>query len=270
MSRDYDPFKSRHKFQDDVWGPVSMNDLERDVIDTPEFQRLFRTSQMGFVDLVFQTANHTRGAHSIGACHVANRLIDHLNKNTNELRDANEKIRGDLYASFDISPAERILIRLGALLHDISHLPFSHDIEKKTHRIPYGPTEKDDLKLRSWYGHYDKHDDYDSNPLLYLLVCDYRKSVLANVLRRYSEPFFNQLSNDGDGENHRHIREFVDTLKKQHHPDWRPEEDLLPHLLFHLLVFEKPDEANDPARLIVTGFDKKDGETESWHFGPLR
>jgi len=156
MPREYDPFKDLHKFQDDVWGPVLMNDLERDVIDTPEFQRLFRTSQMGFVHLVFQTANHTRGAHCIGACHIANQLIEHLNKNTNELYAENEKDRSDLYAYFNISVSERILIRLGALLHDISHLPFSHDIEKKTHRIPYGPTEGERLKLRSWYGHYDK------------------------------------------------------------------------------------------------------------------
>jgi hypothetical protein len=40
----YDPFENRHKFQDDVWGQIRLNDLERDVIDTPEFQRLFRTS----------------------------------------------------------------------------------------------------------------------------------------------------------------------------------------------------------------------------------
>lgn len=247
-----------------------MNDLERDVIDTPEFQRLFRTSQMGFVDLVFQTANHTRGAHSIGACHIANRLIDHLNKNTNELYDEKKKDRRDLYAYFDISPAERILIRLGALLHDISHLPFSHDIEKKTHRIPYGLTEGGDLKLRSWYGHYDKHDDYDTNPLLYLLVCDHRKSVLANVLRRYSEPFFEQLSIDvtETERKHGHIRDFFDALKQKVHPEWKPVEDLLPQLLFHLLIYEKPDEAKYAARQIVTGFDKKDSETESWHFGP--
>jgi hypothetical protein len=44
-----------------------LNSVERDAVDTPEFQRLFRISQLGFVDLVYQTANHTRGIHSIGA-----------------------------------------------------------------------------------------------------------------------------------------------------------------------------------------------------------
>lgn len=36
-------FLDQHKFQDDVWGQIILNELERDVIDTPEFQRLFRT-----------------------------------------------------------------------------------------------------------------------------------------------------------------------------------------------------------------------------------
>ena len=83
--------------------------------------------------------------------------------------------------SFEISPAEIILIRLGALLHDISHLPFSHDLEIKTHKIFYGP-EKGSMNLQSYYGHYNKHDAYAKNPLLYLLLCDRHKSVLANLL----------------------------------------------------------------------------------------
>src|SRR5438552_9443402 len=83
----YNPFRDRHKFQDDVWGKITLNELERDVIDTPEFQRLFRTSQLGFVDLVYQTANHTRGAHSIGACAVARQLMEHLERNMARLRN---------------------------------------------------------------------------------------------------------------------------------------------------------------------------------------
>src|SRR2546423_8190880 len=132
MARD-SAFKNRHKFQDDVWGQIRLNDLECDVVDTPEFQRLFRTSQMGFVDLAYPTANHTRGAHSIGACHVANLLVDRLHENTRELHASGAAATKGRYAAFEICFAERILIRLGALLHDISHVPLSHDIERKTH-----------------------------------------------------------------------------------------------------------------------------------------
>jgi hypothetical protein len=66
-----DLFEDQFEFIDDIHGQISLNRLERDVIDSPEFQRLFRLSQLGFVDLVYPTANHTRAVHSIGACHVA-------------------------------------------------------------------------------------------------------------------------------------------------------------------------------------------------------
>src|SRR5271167_3138073 len=123
----HDPFRKHHKFQDDIWGRILLSDMERDVIDTPEFQRLFRTSQLGFIDLVYQTANHTRGAHSIGACHVANDLMNRLARN-----NAADDRKDSRYAPIAISQAERVLIRLGAMLHDITHVPFSHDVERKS------------------------------------------------------------------------------------------------------------------------------------------
>ncbi len=118
-----DPFRPAIEFLDDVHGQIRLSLLERDLVDTPEFKRLFRLSQLGFVDLVYPAANHTRAIHSIGCCHLADRLITVLNEN-NSGREVPQ-----------ISPSERVLIRIGALLHDISHGPFSHDIEKKTHKI---------------------------------------------------------------------------------------------------------------------------------------
>ena len=72
-------FRNENKFQDDIWGEINLNYLECDVVDTPEFQRLFRTSQLGFVDLVYHSANHTRGTHSIRCLQsrrVANDALD--------------------------------------------------------------------------------------------------------------------------------------------------------------------------------------------------
>ena len=105
-------FPTEHHFTDDMHGEVFLNALERDCIDSPEFQRLFRIGQLGFVDLVYQAANHTRGAHSIGVCFNTQRLIDRLN--------TNNKKRAQLP---QISPSEAVLIRLGGLLHDIPHGP---------------------------------------------------------------------------------------------------------------------------------------------------
>jgi HD superfamily phosphohydrolase len=267
MAQVHDPFENHHKFQDDVWGQIRLNDLERDSIDTPEFQRLFRTSQLGFVELVYHTANHTRGAHSIGACRMTNRLMNRLVDNTKDLHSKykDEPGCGGHYADFEISPAERILVRLGALLHDISHVPLSHDLEKKSHKVFY-PSQDRPLKLRSWYGHYDKHDDYEDNPLLYRLLCDDDTSVLARVLQYYSKPFWKLLQEDADKAKHRHLKEFIDLIKRNQQPDWKPELELLPQLIFHLLFYEKPDEAESHARNILTDFDNK--ELEVWHLGP--
>src|SRR5204862_6702602 len=138
FSKDPDFFEDDCEFQDDVHGSVHLNSMERDVVDTPEFRRLFHLRQLGFVDFVYPTANHTRGTHSIGACHLAKKLVAKLNENSEQV----------------ISRAEGVLISLGALLHDIPHGPLSHDIEKKTHRIyPFSPSEP--VKVESFYGLYE-------------------------------------------------------------------------------------------------------------------
>src|SRR5437868_8743719 len=69
-NRSPDAFADRFPFHDEVHGEIFVNAMERDIIDTPEFQRLFRISQLGFVDLAFATANHTRAVHSIGTCYL--------------------------------------------------------------------------------------------------------------------------------------------------------------------------------------------------------
>lgn len=236
----HDAFHEGNRFQDDVWGPIRLNSLERDVVDTPEFQRLFRTSQLGFVDLVYQTANHTRGAHSIGTCHVASMLIDRLIENQS------------MDSGIKISESERVLIRLGALLHDISHVPLSHDVERKKHRIRYRPNEF--IRVRSYYGKYDKHDDYDLNPLLYILIFDRKKSILARVLSLYSKAFCECLQRDV--KKHAHLSAFGTELDKVDATNWDPAKELLPSLLFHLLTYEDAKDAKDAVREIAVRFDR--------------
>lgn len=80
------------------------------LLNTREFQRLRRIRQLGFSDLVYPGATHSRFAHSIGVYQTARRLVDVI---------AREKYDPD---------RERVAL-LAALLHDIGHGPFSHAFE---------------------------------------------------------------------------------------------------------------------------------------------
>ncbi|HMS08676.1 MAG TPA: hypothetical protein PKE66_04280, partial [Pyrinomonadaceae bacterium] len=45
------------------------------LIDTPEFQRLRRVRQLGLAHFAYQGAEHSRFTHSLGAYHLASRII---------------------------------------------------------------------------------------------------------------------------------------------------------------------------------------------------
>ena len=250
LSGSIDIFADEYEFQDDVHGPIRLNRVERDLVDTPEFQRLFRLGQLGFVDLVYPTANHTRGVHSIGACHWAKKLADTLNGNAGQRS----------YGAPLISRGERALIGIGGLLHDIPHGPFSHDIEKKTHYIYPGGSEKA-TKVKSHYGPYEKHDDFASNPALYVALMDLENSLLARALRRYSPKFWEVLQRDAA--DHPHLEPFVTFARKV----WRGcSDEILSALLFHLLVYEKPDEARESSLMLRRSFDTD--AKQAWGLGP--
>src|SRR4051812_14524614 len=81
------------------------------LIDTPEFQRLRRIRQLGLAYFAYQGAEHSRFTHSLGAFHLAARMI------------------AKLRLTYKISEEHQTAVRVAALLHDIGHGPFSHVIE---------------------------------------------------------------------------------------------------------------------------------------------
>ncbi|MGC8609246.1 MAG: HD domain-containing protein [Thermoplasmata archaeon] len=91
--------------QDPVMGPIRLDGVIRELIDTREFQRLRRIKSLGLCNVVFPGANHTRFEHSIGTYFLATKYISHFNMNDEEFL-------------------------IAALLHDIGHFPFSHTIEE--------------------------------------------------------------------------------------------------------------------------------------------
>ena len=64
------------RIRDPIHGTLPVSDEEKAVVDSACYQRLRHVRQLGFGELAFPGATHTRHAHSLGAMHVAARLFD--------------------------------------------------------------------------------------------------------------------------------------------------------------------------------------------------
>jgi hypothetical protein len=98
--------------KDSVHDHIEVEGVAAALLDTPTVQRLRAVRQLGTVHLVYPSANHTRFEHSLGVYHLASRALAQLG------------IEGQA--------AERV--RAAALLHDVGHGPYSHNVEAVTHR----------------------------------------------------------------------------------------------------------------------------------------
>jgi hypothetical protein len=105
--------------RDPLHGDVRLGALEAAVLDFPELQRLRAIKQLGTAYLVYPGALHTRFDHSLGAGHVAHRIVA-------ALRGEGLGVTADL----------ENLIGAAALLHDVTHLPFGHTLEDERRLFP--------------------------------------------------------------------------------------------------------------------------------------
>ncbi len=98
---------------DPIYGFIQIpNSLIFDIVEHPYFQRLRRITQMGFSNLVYPGANHTRFHHALGCMHLMQRAI-------NVLR----------FKQIEISKEEENALCIAILLHDIGHGAYSHALE---------------------------------------------------------------------------------------------------------------------------------------------
>jgi HD superfamily phosphohydrolase len=81
------------------------------LVDSAEFQRLRRVRQLGLAHFAYQGAEHSRFTHSLGAFHLATRILAKLS------------------SKYDITPEDQTAVRVAALLHDVGHGAFSHVLE---------------------------------------------------------------------------------------------------------------------------------------------
>jgi uncharacterized protein len=104
---------SQKIINDPVYGFITIDHpLVLDVIRHPFYQRLRRIQQMGFANLVYPGAVHTRLHHSLGAYHLMCTALAAL------------KGKG-----IPITENEELGAKIAILLHDVGHGPFSHALE---------------------------------------------------------------------------------------------------------------------------------------------
>lgn len=98
--------------RDPVHGDVVVTAEERCLLDSPEVQRMRGIRQLGATYLVYPGALHTRFDHGLGTLHMAQAILASLKRQGH---------RVDL--------EDQRAVRLAALLHDVSHIPFGHTFE---------------------------------------------------------------------------------------------------------------------------------------------
>ncbi|MBA2363215.1 MAG: HD domain-containing protein [Chloroflexia bacterium] len=116
--------------RDSLYSRVPVNEHVLAVMATPEYLRLQRVKQLGWVFTVWPGATHTRYEHSLGVYHLARRALESL------------LALGALPTATD---AELRVFLAAALLHDVGHYPYSHGIEELG--PPVEPHERAGIRL---------------------------------------------------------------------------------------------------------------------------
>ena len=121
---------------DPIHGDVYLNRLEQLLVDSPAMQRLRRVKQLGTTYVVYPGAMHSRLSHAIGTLRAAQDLLDAVwNSRSNPQADHVHGHLLDEWAAQKPNVLDEefaratVLARLGALLHDLCHVPIGHTVE---------------------------------------------------------------------------------------------------------------------------------------------
>lgn len=157
-----------------IYGFVRLTEAEMAVLDHPALQRLRLVRQLGMTHLVYPGATHSRFEHAVGTLHMAQIMIEHVQRRHAEAEPAAQAGRWVLDEPF--TSAEIAFIRLAALLHDVAQLPFGHSLEDELGILPQhdrATSVRHVLQRRNWGG-------VDGRPLE--VVLDQAYQDLAGVV----------------------------------------------------------------------------------------
>lgn len=104
--------------KDPLYGYIALFEHEKEIIDTPIFQRLRRIKQLPSAHYVYPGATHTRFSHSLGVMHLSGLFLKQL------LEPYVSQMAEEEFLHY------YFLVRLWGLTHDLGHGPFSHIFDK--------------------------------------------------------------------------------------------------------------------------------------------
>jgi uncharacterized protein len=179
-------------YQDQIYGTKVLTPLAVEIIDTPEFQRLAFLRQLGFTDVSYRGARHTRFEHSVGTYFLTRSLLRRIVQNHERLGlfhpgvDLSKAFRSvpsnaGLAESRRDSPQARWrglteVVSVAALVHDLGHVPFGHTLEDE------------------YAGLFKRHDSVASSRLYQMLFDE--NSELAAVFSEASPQWLDHIPNE--------------------------------------------------------------------------
>ena len=114
-----------YEIRDPIYGFITFDEWEKDIIAHPVFQRLRRIRQLALTEMVYPGATHTRFEHSLGVMHLATEMFDAIRRDDKNVRLLKDKLH---YKEAGLD-RDRQLVRIAALLHDVGQACFSHASE---------------------------------------------------------------------------------------------------------------------------------------------
>ena len=154
--------------RDPIHGAIELTPEERALVDSPQYQRLRNVKQLGFADLAFPGATHTRYAHGLGAMAMATKVFD--------------AIAPELDLELDDRARFRQTLRLAVLFHDLGHAPLSHATEAIMPQVA-------DLHVSDWAREPgDRRAGHEDYTLKLVLDSGLAAAVRASFAARGIEP----------------------------------------------------------------------------------
>jgi HD superfamily phosphohydrolase len=178
-------------YQDQLYGTKVLSPIAIAIIDSPESQRLAGLRQLGFADVAYRGARHSRFEHSVGTYFISRTIMRRIVQNHERLGlehpgktisnmfmfpPRNSDLKKGTITSHSKWRGLQEVVSSAALLHDLGHVPFGHTLEDE------------------FTGLFERHDSL-AGPRFYEMLFN-ESSDLSKVFSDTTDKWLPALSNE--------------------------------------------------------------------------